>query len=177
MKQKGFTLIELLVVVAIIGVLAAVGVVAYSGYTSSAKKSAAKTNHKSVCKWVAAEAQKIPLNIDEMFDGKITSSSILSTFGSSGNPMGTITQAIVKASDGKYKNPYGDQGRVGDIGVTSSGWGSAVDLGYTIVDPEGPRNGMIGILHIHTCTELPCTGDYKKNKLTYIEYCPIQFWP
>ena len=51
MQQKGFTLIELLVVVAIIGILAAVGVVAYNGYTSAAKKSAAKSNHKNVLKF------------------------------------------------------------------------------------------------------------------------------
>ena len=37
-SKKGFTLIELLVVVAIIGILAAVGVVAYNGYTASAKE-------------------------------------------------------------------------------------------------------------------------------------------
>ena len=48
LNRKAFTLIELLVVVAIIGILAAVGVVAYSGYTSGAKKSAIESNFKMI---------------------------------------------------------------------------------------------------------------------------------
>jgi len=51
-KHQAFTLIELLVVVAIIGILAAVGVVAYNGYTSSAKRNATLANFKTAGKFI-----------------------------------------------------------------------------------------------------------------------------
>ena len=58
MNYKGFTLIELLVVVAIIGILAAVGVVAYNGYTYSAKKAVVKSNWKTSVKYLGNEIAK-----------------------------------------------------------------------------------------------------------------------
>ena len=57
MNRKGFTLIELLVVVAIIGILAAVGVVAYNGYTASAKAKQSQANMDVVYKtWLNEKA-------------------------------------------------------------------------------------------------------------------------
>ena len=57
-SNKAFTLIELLVVVAIIGILAAVGVVAYNGYTKSAKINATKANHKTVANFIKVNFAK-----------------------------------------------------------------------------------------------------------------------
>ena len=64
MNCKAFTLIELLVVVAIIGILAAVGVVAYNGYTASAKKAVVKTNLKQIEKYINNEMMKCVASIE-----------------------------------------------------------------------------------------------------------------
>jgi type IV pilus assembly protein PilA len=65
-KRKAFTLIELLVVVAIIGILAAVGVVAYNGYTKSAKTTAVKINEKTVIKFIQTILQRCEIDGDQI---------------------------------------------------------------------------------------------------------------
>ena len=69
-RNKAFTLIELLVVVAIIGILAAVGVVAYNGYTESAKSSTVKTSCKNVEKFIRLETTKCSAGLTDWIFGQ-----------------------------------------------------------------------------------------------------------
>jgi len=95
--RNGFTLIELLVVVAIIGILAAVGVVAYNGYTASAKASAAKSNFKTVVNYLAAETKRCDLGDATAMEGNLNCASLTDN---------AIKAALVNVFKDKMKNPY-----------------------------------------------------------------------
>ena len=99
--SKGFTLIELLVVVAIIGILASVGVVAYNGYTESAKKAGVASNHANIMKWVGAELAKCNID-DKTMNGNLTCANT-----GTKTTVATAARTTINALTEQYKNPFG----------------------------------------------------------------------
>ena len=145
MKQNGFTLIELLVVVAIIGILAAVGVVAYSGYTSSAKKNAVKANHKNVVKYIMNETMKCTTGQDLAMDDNLDCSK-----QSSSKWKDDVAKAVEIALK-DFKNPYDDdpsKKKVSHGGNISND----TDVGYIRMLSPGTK------IKVQACFITPCAG-------------------
>ena len=144
-NSKGFTLIELLVVVAIIGILAAVGVVAYSGYTSSAKKSAVKANHKKVVKYIMNETMKCSTGLAFAMDNNLDCSKQSST-----NWKNDVAAAVEIALK-DFKNPYDDDPK--KLKVSHGGnISNDDDAGY--IRMLSPQKGI----DVQVCFMKPCAG-------------------
>ena len=143
MNKKGFTLIELLVVVAIIGILAAVGVVAYSGYTSGAKKQAATSNHRAVVKYIINEVMKCSMGETKaMKDHLDCSKQGVQTWKD------LVAKAVEKALV-DFKNPYDTT----KTAVTHGG-GISNDTDVGMNRMSSPQNKI----QILTCIKTPCSG-------------------
>ena len=99
MNRKAFTLIELLVVVAIIGILSSVGVVAYNGYTKSAKEKVTESNFNKINKALVIEFMNCELDSSKLI---FNNHSCSNSNAPSANLIGNYITGTLK-----IKNPYG----------------------------------------------------------------------
>ena len=162
MKRKGFTLIELLVVVAIIGILAAVGVVAYNGYTQSAKENAVKAQHKMLIKSVNAELMKCKLGEEKIMANQV--------WCSWANKTNMLCNHIVEYNRNgpKLKNPY-DPNQSSHIECSGSVPNSNKMIGKIIYN----NTGGPGSLRVIICLKTPCNNS--SNRFTEMVKVNNQF--
>ena len=162
MKRSGFTLIELLVVVAIIGILAAVGVVAYNGYTQSAKENAVKAQHKMLIKSINAELMKCNLG-----EQKIMADQVWCSWA---NKTNMLCNHIVEYNRNgpKLKNPY-DPNQSSHIECSRSVPNSDKMIGKIIYN----NTGAPGNLSVIICLKTPCNNS--SNRFTEMVKVNNQF--
>ena len=151
--KNGFTLIELLVVVAIIGILAAVGVVAYNGYTASAKKKVTEANHKIIARYTESELARCTIGETSAFE--FNGSKLFNC--SNYNARQNIPGYLEKIFNEKISDVYEPTTAAMTIGGPIQCHGIPKSYGYKTLGYQGKHSVSIDVAYtkiiIETCVE------------------------
>ena len=139
---------ELMIVIVIIGILSTVGMVMFGGQSEKAKIAAAKSNHKSVVKYISAEVMKCELGETSVMDGELLCSN--ANIG-----INIVDAALRNANTSQtlstIKNPYVT--KVLSLRKHSGhSTGADADVGYINV---GGHN-TIPLVQVYGCVALKC---------------------
>ena len=141
-KTGSYGLGCLITIIVVIGIMAIVGVVAYNGYTASAKKNAVKTMHAQTLKYVSAEVQKCTL---EGSNGKAFGSSSANCGQINGNT-GAVKAVADLVANSTDKNPYDNKEK-------------AIKSSTSYVEGQVSVSGSGKVITIKSCYVTACSGD------------------